>query len=219
MTLIVTNNKNTKDMVCKYINIKECIIENIEKSFNEYINNDFINKNIKQFSRIIIDITNFIDLEEDILKSITKIKIIYDIQIIIIALNYKVGNELLSNLFDIGVYDFIISQDKEIQNEEWVKALSKNNYIDSIKFKIIKDDKKKKIKKISKSKLKRNLKEDDKQGRKNILSCFLKLKSKLSELFTIIWYVIITILVSVGATALLNSSIRQLIIEVIRGGK
>ena len=27
MTLIITNNQNTKDMVCKYINIKECVID------------------------------------------------------------------------------------------------------------------------------------------------------------------------------------------------
>lgn len=37
MTLVITNNQNTKDMVCKYINIKECVIENIELIDNEKI--------------------------------------------------------------------------------------------------------------------------------------------------------------------------------------
>jgi len=135
MTLIITNNQNTKDMVCKYISIKECVIENIENSFNEYIDKNFMNKNLEQFDKIVIDITDFKDTKDEILKAITRIKVIYDIQIIIIALRYKIGNELLSNLFDIGIYDFIISEDKEKQNEEWIKALNRNNYIDAVKFK------------------------------------------------------------------------------------
>lgn len=219
MTLIITNNQNTKGMVCKYINIKECVIENIENSFNEYIDKDFMNKNLEQFDKIIVDITGFKDTEEEILKAITRIKIIYDIQIIIIALNYKIGNELLSNLFNIGIYDFIISEDEEKQNEEWVKSLNRNNYIDAVKFKINTNDKKRKIKKISKNKLKKNLKENDEQVSKKLLACFLMLKTKCSDVLTFIWYALITILISVGATALLNSNIRQLIIEIIQGGK
>lgn len=219
MTLIITNNQNTKGMVCKYINIKECVIENIENSFNEYIDKNFMNKNLEQFDKIIVDITGFKDTEEEILKAITRIKIIYDIQIIIIALNYKIGNELLSNLFNIGIYDFIISEDEEKQNEEWVESLNRNNYIDAVKFKINTNDKKKKIKKISKNKLKKNLKENDEQVSKKLLACFLMLKTKCSAVLTFIWYALITILISVGATALLNSNIRQLIIEIIQGGK
>ena len=219
MILIITNNSNTKDMVCKYINIKECVIENIEDSFNEYIDKNFMNKNMEQFNKIVIDITDFKDTKEEILKSITRIKIIYDIQIIIIALNFKVGNELLSNLFDIGIYDFIISEDKEKQNDEWMKSLNGNNYIDSIKFKVNSNEKKVKIKKISKNKLKKRLKENDEQVSKKILACFLMLKSKCSDILTFIWYALITVLISVGATALLNSNIRQLIIEIIQGGK
>lgn len=219
MTLIITNNSNTKDMVCKYINIKECVIEDIENSFNEYIDKNFMNKNVKQFDKIIVDITGFKDTEEEILKAITRIKIIYDIQIIIIALNYKIGNELLSNLFNIGIYDFVTSEDEEKQNEEWVKSLNRNNYIDAVKFKINTNDKKKKIKKISKNKLKKNLRENDEQVSKKILALFLMLKTKCSDVLTFIWYGLITVLISVGATALLNSNIRQLIIEIIQGGK
>lgn len=219
MTLVITNSYSTQKIVCKYINIKECVIENIENSFNEYIDKNFMNKNLEQFDKIIVDITGFKDTEEEILKAITRIKIIYDIQIIIIALNYKIGNELLSNLFNIGIYDFIISEDGENQNEEWVKSLNRNNYIDAVKFKINTNDKKKKIKKISKNKLKKNLKENDEQVSKKILAFFLMLKTKCSDVLTYIWYALITILISVGATALLNSNIRQLIIEIIQGGK
>ena len=152
MTLVITNNQETKNIVCKYINIKECFIEYLENSFIEYVNKEFINKNLEQIKRIIIDISEFKDSKEEILKAITKIKIIYDIQIIIIALNYKVGDELLSNLFDIGIYDFVISSDKEAQREEWIKALNENNYIDAVKFKKNIDTVKKKKKKVNRKK-------------------------------------------------------------------
>lgn len=151
MTLIITNNQNTRNIVCKYINIKECIIENFYHKFTDYIYKEFMNKNLEHFEKIVIDITDFKDTKEEILKSITRIKVIYDIQIIIIAFKYRIENELLSDLFDIGIYDFIISEDKEEQNEEWIRVLNKNNYIDAVKFKIKTNDKKKKLvmKKIS----------------------------------------------------------------------
>ena len=204
MTLVITNNQETKNIVCKYINIKECFIEYLENSFIEYVNKEFINKNLEQIKRIIIDISEFKDSKEEILKAITKIKIIYDIQIIIIA------------LFDIGIYDFVISSDKEAQREEWIKALNENNYIDAVKFKKNIDTVKKKKKKVSKTKLKKKLKE--KQDSKKILDCFFILKNKLINFLQVIGYIVITILVSVGATALLNSNIRQMIIDILRGG-
>lgn len=218
MIVIITNNHNTIDMMQKYIDIRDCVVENLKEKLSVYIDNEFLNRNLEKVDKIIIDITNFIDTKEEILKAITKIKIIYDIQIIIIALNRKVGDELLSDLFNIGIYDYIISNDEEKQNEEWIKSLNKNNYIDAVKFKIDKNETKK-VKKISKSKLRKNLNKKDEQVSKKILSCFLVLKNELSYALTFIWYVILTILVSVGATALLNSNIRQLIIEVLQGGK
>ena len=91
------------------------------------------------------DINSLKNTNEEIIKSIARIKVIYDIQIVIIAIGFKVGNELLSNLFELGIYDFIISEDKSFQDEEFRKAMKGNNYIDSVKFKI--EDKTKKVKK------------------------------------------------------------------------
>lgn len=218
MVLVITNNDNTKNIVRKYIHLKEIVVEKLIGKFDIYIDKEFMKKNLEQFDKIIIDITDFIDSKEEILKAITRIKIIYNIQIIIIALKYKVGNELLSNLFDIGIYDFIISEDEDIQREECIKAINKNNYIDAIRFKINTNEKKKKIKKVSKNKLKKNLKENEEQVNKKILACSFELKNKLSDILIILWHGIITLLISVGATALLNSNIRQLIIEIIKGG-
>ncbi len=217
MVLVITNNENTKNMVCKYIHFKEFVVEFLNVDLVSYIDKEFMNKNLERFDRIIIDISKLSDNKEEILKSITKIKVIYGIQIIIIALNCKVGDELLSELFNIGIYDFIISEDEESQKEEWIKALDKNNYIDAVKFKIDNTSKKKKIKKVSKSKLKKSLKEEVQVGKK-MLTCFSFIKSRIPDILTFLGYGIITILVSIGATALINANVRMLIIEIIKGG-
>ncbi len=218
MVLVITNNDRTKNMVRKYIHLKEIKLEKITEKFDIYVDKEFMKKNLEQFDKMVIDITSFTDSKEEIVKAITRIKVIYDIQIIIIALRYKIGNELLSNLFDIGIYDFVISKNEEEQNNEWIKVLNKNNYIDAVKFKINTNEKKKKIKKVNKSKLKKNLRENEEQVGKKVLACSFELKNKLIDVLIIFWHGIITLLISVGATALLNSNIRQLIIEIIKGG-
>ena len=82
------------------------------------------------FDKIIININIFKNTNEEILKSIARIKVIYDVQIVVIAIEFKLGNELLSNLFELEIYDFIISEDKSFQDEEFRKAITGNNYID-----------------------------------------------------------------------------------------
>lgn len=213
MVLVITKNNNILEMVNKYISEKEINVENVENSFNEYVEKNLLKKNLENFNKIIVNITDFNEESEQILKSIAKIKIIYNIQIIVIAINYKAGNTLLSELFNIGIYDFITSTDGEIQREEWIKALDGNNYIDSIKYKI-KPNQKKKIKRVSRLKLKNKIK-DEKQVSQIVLSCFYGFK----EFCSIFLYVILSFLVSVGATALVNSNIRNILIEIIKGGK
>lgn len=213
MVLVITKNNNILEMVNKYISEKEINVENVENSFNEYVEKNLLKKNLENFNKIIVNITDFNEESEQILKSIAKIKIIYNIQIIVIAINYKAGNTLLSELFNIGIYDFITSTDGEIQREEWIKALDGNNYIDSIKYKI-KPNQKKKIKRVNRLKLKNKIK-DEKQVSQIVLSCFYSFK----EFCSIFLYVILSFLVSVGATALVNSNIRNILIEIIKGGK
>ena len=217
MILIITNNDNIVKMTSKYIDIKKCIVENVE-DINTYIDKDLMSKKMELFDKIIIDINSLKNTNEEILKSIARIKVIYDIQIVIIAIGFKVGNELLSNLFELGIYDFIISEDKSFQDEEFRKAMTGNNYIDSIKFRI-----QDKTKKIKKTKIKKRIIKDNKKkliqvSKQKILACFSFIKNIIFEIIKVIGYVSLMFLVSVGATALINANIREILIQIIRGG-
>ena len=216
MILVITKNKNITNLVNKYISEKEINVEEVSDSFYDYVEKDLLKRNLEKFNRIIINITEFNDEYQQIVKAVAKIKIIYNIQIIVIAIGYKVGNEVLSELFDIGIYDFITSEDSEIQREEWIKSLDGNNYIDSVKYKI-KSEQKKKIKKVNKIKLKNKIK-DEKQVGKFILTCFNHFKSLIKEISSVFFYILLSFLASVGATALINSNIRNIIMDIIKGG-
>lgn len=221
MVLVVTNNNDIENMILQYIQKNNIVLENNIIDINEYVDKELMSKKVELIDKVIIDINSFTNNKEEILKAIARIKIIYDIQIIIIAIGYKVGSEILSNLFELGIYDFIISNDKAFQDEEFRKALKGNNYIDSIKFKVEDKGKKKvksiksKIKKVERKKNKRNLRQISKQ---KILVCLSFMKNLIVEVIKIIGYILLMFLMSVGATALINSNIREILIEILKGG-
>ena len=217
MILVITNNDNIVKITSKYLDIKKCIVENVE-DINTYVDKELMSKKMELFDKIIIDINSLKNNNEEIIKSIARIKVIYDIQIVIIAIGFKVGNELLSNLFELGIYDFIISEDKAFQDEEFRKAMKGNNYIDSVKFKI--QDKTKKVKKnkIKKRIIKDNRKKLRQVSKQKILACFSFVKNIIVNILKIIGYVALMFFVSVGATALINANIREILIQIIRGG-
>ena len=217
MILVITSNDDIVKITSKYLDIKKCIVENVE-DINTYVDKELMSKKMELFDKIIIDINSLKNSNEEIIKSIARIKIIYDIQIVIIAIGLKVGNELLSNLFEFGIYDFIISEDKAFQDEEFRKAITGNNYIDSIKFRI--QDKTKKVKKtkIKKKIIKDNKKKLRQVSKQKILACFSFVKNIIVDILKIIGYIVLMFLVSVGATALINSNIREILIQIIRGG-
>lgn len=217
MILLITNNGNTIKMLSKYFDIKKCVLEDKIEDINMYVDKDLMSKKMELFDKIIIDINSLKNNNQEIIKAILRIKIIYNIQIIIIALGFKVGNELLSELFKIGIYDFVISEDKVFQDEEFRKVIKGNNYIDSLKFKVQNSNKKKQ------KKIKLNIARNDKNKLKQvsnekILACFSIIKTTTFQIFKVIGYVIIMFFISVGATALFNSNIREILIQVIRGG-
>ena len=217
MILVITNNDNIVKIISKYLDIKKCIVENVE-DINTYIDKDLMSKKMELFDKIIIDINSLKNTNEEIIKSIARIKVIYDVQIVIIAIGFKVGNELLSNLFELGIYDFIISEDKSFQDEEFRKAMKGNNYIDSIKFRI--QDKTKKVKKfkIKKKIIKDNKKKLRQVSKQKILACFSFIKNIIFDIIKVLGYVVLMFFVSVGATALINANIREILIQIIRGG-
>ena len=212
MILIISNNNNIVKTIYKYIDIKKCLIENEVVDINKYIDEDLMSKKIELIDKIIIDINSLNNNSNEIINAIQRIKVIYDIQIIIIAIRYKVGNEMLSQIFNLGVYDFIVSEDKSYQDEEFRNAIKGNNYIDSIKFKV-ENNIKKKVK-IKNKKVKK-IKQGNKQ---KILTCFNFIKNIILFIFKTLGYLILMFLLSVGATSLINSNIRQILIDILKGG-
>lgn len=212
MILIISNNNKIIKTIYKYIDIKKCLVESEVVDINKYIDEDLMSKKIELIDKIIIDINSLNNNSNEIINAIQRIKVIYDIQIIIIAIGYKVGNEMLSQIFDLGIYDFIISEDKLYQDEEFRNAIKGNNYIDSVKFKVESNVKKKaKIKNKKVKKIKR-------VNKQKMLTCFNFIKNIILFIFKTLGYLILMFLLSVGATSLINSNIRQILIDILKGG-
>lgn len=217
MVLVITNNNDILGLVTKYIRKKDIINQNRFDNLNLYVDKELMNKKLELFDKIIIDINSLKDNNEEIINAIARIKTIYDVQVIILAIGYKVGNELLSELFNIGVYDYIISENKSFQDEEFRKAFKGNRYIDAVKFKV-ETTLKKKVKKVKLKKIKKQVNKDNKQvSKKKILACFSYIKISISYCLEIVGYVLVMLLLSVGATALINSNIREILIQIIGG--
>lgn len=208
MVLVITRKKDVTNIILNYINSKEIIFEKNVISLVNYVDKDLMSKNIEVLDKIIIDINSFSDDKNNLFNAISKIKTIYDIQIIIIAIGYQIGNELLSSLFDIGIYDFIISEDKSFQDEEFRKAIVGNTYIDSIKFKNKTDNKKSKLK----------IKKNKQISKKKQLVCFNFIKNQIKYVINLIGYILLMILISISATVLFNSNMRELLIKIMQGG-
>ena len=213
MILIITNNSITKKLISKYINIKDCVIDIIDEDFSIYVDKKLMNKNLEKISKIIIDITNFNDKKENILNSVARIKVIYNIQIIIIAIGYKIGDELLSEFFKIGIYDFVISDDNSYQDEELRKSMQGNNYKDALKFKI--DNKKNN--EIKNLKIKNIKRKKQVSKEKILLTCFSMIKNTFSSVLKLLFYTVIMTLISIGATVIVNSNLRNILIQIIKG--
>lgn len=208
MVLVITRKKDVTNIILNYINSKEIIFEKNVISLVNYVDKDLMSKNIEVLDKIIIDINSFSDDKNNLFNAISKIKTIYDIQIIIIAIGYQIGNELLSSLFDIGIYDFIISEDKSFQDEEFRKAIVGNTYIDSIKFKNKTDNKKSKLK----------IKKNKQISKKKQLVCFNFIKNQMKYVINLTGYILLMILISISATVLFNSNMRELLIKIMQGG-
>ena len=213
MILVITNDIKIKVLVKKYFSAKTIMfVENVE-NLSDYVSKEFINKSTEMIEKVIIDISSFNDKKEELVKAIMKIKLIYCLDIIIIALGYKAGDKILADLFDVGIYDFIISKDKSLQDREFVDAIRGNDYIDSLKFRS--EDKHRK--KTNKFKIKRKLKKEIRKSETRDSDFFYYLKNISMSIFRVVSYIFFTALLSIGATAILNKSIRDMILEIILG--
>ena len=64
-------------------------------------------RNLNNYNQIIIDIASTKETEDEIVQSVVAIKSMYNIRIIIVALGFQEGNNLLSKLFNEGIYNFV----------------------------------------------------------------------------------------------------------------
>lgn len=110
---------------------------------NEYNLNTIITDQIHSFNGINILIIDNKSVtkstsESEIIKALTKIRDLYDLRIIYIAEGYKRGSQLLSNIFDLGIYNIITAENSKILEEELRKALSEEgmSFRNSKKFKL-----------------------------------------------------------------------------------
>ena len=81
-------------------------------------------RNLNNYKQIIIDISSTKETEDEIVQSIVAIKSMYNIKIIIVALGFKEGNNLLSKLFNEGIYNLVNSDTYFEHKEQFKKCLS-----------------------------------------------------------------------------------------------
>lgn len=95
-------------------------------------------QNLSSFKYLILDITDLKEKEETIIKSVVAIKSMHNIRIIVMATGYKEGDNLLARLFKEGIYNFVIGDSYQKQDEEFKKCLSAegNEYKDAIRFRV-----------------------------------------------------------------------------------
>ena len=139
---IVYIGKNVNDTLENIIN-ESSYLRMTDRYLNEYNLNSMITDQIHSFNAVDILIIDNKAIskqtsEKEIIKALVKIRNMYDLRIIYIAEGYKRGNRLLSDIFDLGIYNIITAENDKILEEELRKALSEDGmtFKNSRKFKI-----------------------------------------------------------------------------------
>lgn len=105
-------------------------------------------RNLNNYSQIIIDIASTKETDDEIVQSVVAIKSMYNIRIIIVSLGFQEGNNLLSKLFNEGIYNFVNSSTYFEQKEQFKNCLNGEGcqYKDAIRFrKKVENGKKNKV--------------------------------------------------------------------------
>ena len=169
MFLYITSssNENIFDKICLENNI---MINKLNKviDLNSLFNT---NNNYTHYKFLAIDLSIISNTEDELIQFFLKFRQLYDVKIIIVAIGRKVGDLTLSKLVGESIFNFIISEDEYLRQEE-IKAcvLGNNQYKDCVKFKVLEEIKEKEkpiksnkfkdlLSKINKSKMEKQLKE------------------------------------------------------------
>lgn len=218
--------KPTKDLiegVCKELNIT--ILSQIgEIDFLQYIKETKVN--FKLIKYIIIDLKSLKGTEENIINSISYFYEVYpNIRIIILASGYDDQNEILTSLYEKGIYNIINSVELEEIKIELKKSLISDGLSkkDSKKFKKIEIIKAKKSSKFRENITK--LRVQDKERKSNNESIektqvnssvyfFTLLIQALNKLLELLGTAIIFGLTSLGLTIIFNESLRNAVFQI-----
>lgn len=121
--------------------IEQCgqLILNQEIS-NEFFLLKYIKKHISSMEEIeqfVIDLSALKDTDEEIIQAVENYRMMYvDARIIILATNRRSGDELLKNLFQLGLYNLVLTEDYLILREELKKCITEGKtFRDAIGFK------------------------------------------------------------------------------------
>ncbi len=218
--------KPTKDLiegVCKELNIT--ILSQIgEIDFLQYIKETKVN--FKLIKYIIIDLKSLKGTEENIINSISYFYEVYpNIRIIILASGYDDQNEILTSLYEKGIYNIINSVELEEIKIELKKSLISDGLSrkDSRKFKRVEIIKAKKSSKFRENITK--LRVQDKERKSNNESIektqvnssvyfFTLLIQALNKLLELLGTAIIFGLTSLGLTIIFNESLRNAVFQI-----
>lgn len=219
--------KPTKDLiegVCKELNIT--ILSQIgEIDFLQYIKETKVN--FKLIKYIIIDLKSLKGTEENIINSISYFYEVYpNIRIIILASGYDDQNEILTSLYEKGIYNIINSVELEEIKIELKKSLISDGLSrkDSRKFKRVEIIKAKKSSKFRENITK--LRVQDKERKSNNESIektqvnssvyfFTLLIQALNKLLELLGTAIIFGLTSLGLTIIFNESLRNIVFQIL----
>ena len=216
----------TKDLiedVCKELNIT--ILSQIgEIDFLRYIKETKVN--FKLIKYIIIDLKSLEGTEENIINSISYFYEVYpNVRIIILASGYDDQNEILTSLYEKGIYNIINSAELEEIKIELKKSLISEGLSkkDSRRFKKTEIIKAKKSSTLREYTTKLKVQDKDKKLNNEIIEktqvnssvyFFTLLIQALNKLLELLGTAIIFGLTSLGLTIIFNESLRNAVFQI-----
>ena len=203
-------------------------------NIRKYLKETKVNFNLIRY--FIIEISCLDNSENEIIENIYNFTKLHEkIRIIILAQGFNNNSNLLNTLYDKGIYNIINSNDETNIRQDLIKCLSEEGIQkkDAEKFKKVLEikQKKSKIYNITKSikaaflKPKEKIKQDEQNGteikpNKTIIQqssgvyFFALILETVTSLITLICYVVVFFLTSIGITILLNQELRNMVFQI-----
>ena len=210
--------------VCKELNVT--VLTSIDKvNLLKYIKQTKVNFNLIKY--FIIDLSSLINQKDEIINTIVYFKELYiNTRIIIIAKRYEDQDEILTSLYEKGIYNIINVEDDTLIKNQLQKSLTDSGIQkkEVKRFEKVKDvvQKESKIKKlVNKGKNKTNKRIKDKKEKPisdmptNSVYLFSLLLEAVTRFVKFICYISIFILTSIGLTILLNTELREIVFQIL----